>query len=105
MTFASGISVLGLLLDMGGAFLLWSYGLPPDVQRGGVGFLALEEIDPAEAEKAEKYERRGNLGFAFLFFGFLGQLAGTLLSGQQQTSLPPNTPPPTSPPAIAAPAR
>ena len=72
------LTSIGLLLDIVGIGLLWKFGLPPDVRRGGVGYLMLEESDPEEAAKAEKYDRYGRLGLGLLVLGFMLQFVGSV---------------------------
>lgn len=69
---------VGLCLDIVGALLLWRYGLPPDVRRGGVGALLIEQVDPEEAAKAERYDCFGACRAGLLIGGFALQLVGTV---------------------------
>lgn len=73
------ISVLGLCLDIIGVLLLWRFGLPPDVRRGGVGFLMLEQTDENEAKKAVAYDRLSHVALALIVAGFVLQAFGTAL--------------------------
>jgi len=53
---------LGLVLDIVGAILVWRYGLPPPIRRGGVSYLMLEQADEAMKEQAARYDRWPILG-------------------------------------------
>lgn len=69
------VSSIGLGLDIVGVLLLWRFGLPEAVSRGGFGYIILEGHDEAEKAKAERYDLWAHLGLALLIFGFLLQLA------------------------------
>lgn len=48
---------LGLFLDILGVILLFRFGLPQDVRRGGESFSRTEGVDQREAAKAKRYDR------------------------------------------------
>jgi hypothetical protein len=73
------LTSLGLLLDIFGVLLLWKFGLPPSIRRGGPQYLMLEGADEEEAAKAEKYDRYGQCGIGLLVLGFMLQLVGNVL--------------------------
>jgi hypothetical protein len=73
------ITVLGLVFDIVGVGLLWRFGLPPEVSRGGKSFLILEQTDENEKKKAEKYDCMSYVSLALIVVGFLLQAAGTKL--------------------------
>lgn len=75
----AAISSLGLLLDIGGVLLLWRFGLPEAVNRGGFGYAALVGEDPAEKAKAERYDYFARIGLILLIGGFALQLLGNWL--------------------------
>lgn len=79
MTIANCVNSLGLVLDIIGAFLLWKFGLPANISRGGHGRIIMETRDEAEAAKAEQYDRLGNWGMLLLGIGFLLQLVSNFL--------------------------
>ena len=72
------LSVIGLILDIARAFLLWRYGLPPSVSRGGVVHIIAEQSDEREARHARGYDRLSDVGIALLIAGFASQLVGAL---------------------------
>ena len=43
-------------------YLVWRYGLPPPIRRGGVSYLMLEQADEAMKEQAARYDRWPILG-------------------------------------------
>ena len=78
MPASTWFTLLGLILDILGALLLWRYGLPPDIRRGGVVHLIAEHTDDAEARKAARFDRLSHVGIALLALGFALQRMGTL---------------------------
>jgi hypothetical protein len=80
MSCASVVVASGLLLDIFGVLLLWKFGLPPSIRRGGPIYLTAEQSDPEEAAQAEKYDRYGKCGIGLLVLGFMLQLVGTVLA-------------------------
>ena len=73
------IGSLGLVLDIIGAVLLFRYGLPEDVSRGGASYELREEEDEAEKLKAKRYDSLGRLGLLLLIAGFMLQLVAIWL--------------------------
>lgn len=78
----TAIASVGLVLDIFGAVLLYKYGLPAPVNRGGVGYFLLEQVDELEAEKARKFERYSRAGLALLVAGFVLQLVSNFVPAQ-----------------------
>ena len=74
------INIIGLCFDITGAYLLFKYGLPNDLNKKGTIFLSLEQVDLKEIEKYKKYEFWSKIGLTFLILGFLFQLISTVLS-------------------------
>ncbi len=68
------VNSLGLIFDIIGAYLVWHYGLPPDVNRRGTRRLLLEGVDQAEIQKAKRFDFRSSVGFVCLIIGFALQL-------------------------------
>lgn len=73
------ISSLGLILDIIGALLIWKFGLPPSVSRGGIVTIRRVDTNTQEADKAKLYDKRSHLGVGLLSLGFLLQLIGLWL--------------------------
>ena len=71
---ASSINSLGLVLAIAGVVLLWRFGLPEAVNRGGFGYIMLEGTDEAEKAKAQLYDRWARVGLFSLVAGFGLQL-------------------------------
>ena len=61
---------LGLFLDIIGVILLFRFGLPQDVRRGGESFLLIEGVDQREAAKAKWYDRISYVALALIISGF-----------------------------------
>lgn len=72
------LNVIGLLFDICGVILLWRFGLPPSVDRGGTIFLAACNKDEEEETKAHNYDELSKLALLFLIVGFGLQIAGSL---------------------------
>jgi hypothetical protein len=79
MMTANGLNSIGLVFDIIGAVLLWYYGLPANISRGGVQGLALEQPDASEAAKADRYDYIGKGGLILLIIGFVFQLISNTL--------------------------
>lgn len=71
------ITVFGLVLDIIGVGLLWRFGLPPEVRRGGKIFMEFEQEDEAEAKKARIYDFVSHTAIALIVLGFVLQAIGT----------------------------
>lgn len=63
------LNSLGLAFDIIGVILLFKFGLPEEVRRGGTGFLVIND-DPQEAAKAGVYDRYSHVALAFIVIGF-----------------------------------
>lgn len=73
----SDISLIGLFLDIGGAILIWKFGLPEEVYRSGRVPAIYNPATPEETAKIKKYDRLSKLGVIALIFGFALQFVGT----------------------------
>ncbi|MDX2191510.1 MAG: hypothetical protein SFY32_16785 [Bacteroidota bacterium] len=69
--FSQIINSIGLFFDFIGAFLLFRYGLPPQIGKEGGIFLY-----PSNHKniKANFFDKMSNLGFILLMLGFTFQL-------------------------------
>ncbi len=76
---SSILNSLGLVLDMIGAILIATFGIPPKVDRKGEGSILLEQTDSDEIRKAKKYDFISGLGFALLIFGFFLQIVSNFM--------------------------
>jgi hypothetical protein len=68
----------GLALDVVGVSLIWRFGLPENVKRGGVSYYELEQNDSAEAAKAARYDRISAIALGLIIGGFVWQIVGIL---------------------------
>lgn len=73
----------GLVLGIFGAIMLWKFGLPPDVRRGGVGFLQLEQHDPEEEAKAKRYDLLANIAIWMIVASFVLQFLASIYAFTQ----------------------
>lgn len=64
----------GLVSGFIGVLILWRYGLPEAVTRGGFGYVMLEGEDRAEKAKAARYDDLARFGLLLIALGFLLQL-------------------------------
>ena len=71
------INTVGLALDIVGVVLLFRFGLPPDVRRGGTVSLILEQTDEDEARKAKRYDKFSYSALVMIVIGFLLQIVAT----------------------------
>ena len=71
-------AAIGLAMDIVGVLLLWRFGLPPNVSRGGTSYLILEQSDEAEARKAKVYDHVAHVAITLIVLGFILQLIATL---------------------------
>jgi len=78
-TLSDAINSLGLILDILGVLLLWRFGLPPRVNRGGASYLMLEGIDQDELKREARYDFRSRMGLLLVGLGFALQLVSNFL--------------------------
>lgn len=74
------LSAFGLVLDIIGVFLLWRFGLPPLIDRGGDEYLVSGVTNKEEAKRAKYYDRFSHIGIGLVILGFVFQLLGTLIT-------------------------
>ena len=72
------LNIGGLVLDIVGVIILFKFGLPADIRRGGITHLITEQIDQEEADEAARYDRWSLVGLITLIVGFLVQGAGSV---------------------------
>ena len=68
----------GLVLDVFGVILLWKFGLPESLNRGGVALLAGSDVNEEEKEKVEIYDHISRFALLLLVVGFGLQLIYSL---------------------------
>jgi hypothetical protein len=73
---AAIFNIGGLSLDIIGAVLIFSFGLPEAISRTGDSFLLLEGTDEAEVRKARRFDFWGRVGLCLLIGGFVAQGIG-----------------------------
>lgn len=73
------LTAIGLALDLGGALLLWKYGLPESLSRDGAIHLICKQRDEAEVAKARLYDRWATAALCLITTGFALQLLATFL--------------------------
>ena len=75
MSVSNIINSFGLGLDIVGVILIWRYGLPQSVSRGGVGHRVITQVNEAVKRKAINYDRLSKAGLGLVVAGFALQLA------------------------------
>lgn len=61
--------VIGIFLNMFGVLILFYYGMPFRVPKGGKGYLMLEQEYPAEKQIDANYQSKGYIGLVFVIAG------------------------------------
>jgi hypothetical protein len=79
MTTSNIVNSIGLVCDIVGVVLLWRYGLPEPISRGGAVHLILEQSDETEKAKARRYDSAARGGIILLVGGFVLQLVSNCL--------------------------
>jgi hypothetical protein len=64
-----------------GTALIFFFGVPRQIDTGGLSFIALEEEDEEEKKKITKYKFYGNMGLFLIALGFFCQIVYLLISG------------------------
>lgn len=77
---SSYLNIVGLCFDITGVIMLFKYGLPVDVDKGGYQYMVAEKQDEDEQKKWIKYEFRSKVGLTMLILGFAFQLGGSVLN-------------------------
>jgi hypothetical protein len=73
-------SVIGLVLNLIGVLLLFRYGMPYRVRKGGnIGRVIQQKDDGARTTEVE-YDNLGLLGLVAVSFGTIFQIIGALLA-------------------------
>jgi hypothetical protein len=77
------LTEVGLVADIAGVVLLYFFGLPAHISRGGHGSRAADQRDDVEAQQARLYDLLARLGLWLLIAGFALQLAGVAIGPRQ----------------------
>jgi hypothetical protein len=79
---AFALNLAGLSFGMAGTALIYFFGVPRQVDTGGVNVLSLsgdERYDPDEIARINRFKRLGNTGLGLVFLAFSLQLIALLL--------------------------
>jgi hypothetical protein len=71
-------NIIGLLLGMVGVITLFVFGMPFRIRRGGMSFLALNEVDQADLKQERQFDVLGWIGFVFVIAGTICRIVATL---------------------------
>jgi hypothetical protein len=77
--YARVLSVVGLAFNLVGVLILFRWGMPFRVARGGIGYIALERKDEAAAALDHIYLICGWAGLVLLILGTVLQILAALL--------------------------
>jgi len=70
MITANILNIIGLSFDIVGVLMLFKFGIPPMIERGGAIFLVAEENNEEEKKKAKIYDYCSYTALFFLVLGF-----------------------------------
>jgi len=72
--------IIGLILDLAGAIMLFNYGLPSNVESVEVGFIMEQESPRANEIRLnnQKIFKKAKIGLGLVVAGFAFQLVGVL---------------------------
>lgn len=79
------INRLGLILDFFGFLLLFFYGLPSNVNKGGRGGIVQASVDNAEVSKWKRYRVLSVIGCVLVSVGFILQILVTIPNSDNPT--------------------
>jgi hypothetical protein len=79
LTCGTWVNSAGLVLDIGGAYLLFRFGLPAEISRSGAVHLVAEQANAAEIALGKRYDRWGHTGLGLLIAGFVLQLLSNFI--------------------------
>lgn len=72
-------NVVGLLLVFVGVIILFRYGMPYRVRRGGASYVLREEVDKNGLQKEKTYDVLGWIGLILISAGTLAQIRASLM--------------------------
>jgi hypothetical protein len=70
------LSTIGLVASLAGVVLLFRYGMPYEIRRGGARYIQFEQIDPTQVGREARYGVLGWSGLVLIVIGTLFQIAG-----------------------------
>lgn len=73
------LNSVGLLLALAGVLLLFRYGMPYQVRRGGASYLVLEGVDQQQIKLERRYDRFAWLGLIFIVVATVCQIVANWL--------------------------
>ena len=71
-------NIVGLVCVMVGVLLLFRYGMPYRVRRGGASFLILNDTDKADLKQEKLYDALGLLGLVLVILGTVCQIVANI---------------------------
>ena len=68
------MDIIGLVLSLVGAIVIFFFGLSPMISESGATHLITEQADEGEIKRAKKYKVISRVGLILLIVGFLLEL-------------------------------
>jgi hypothetical protein len=66
--------LLGQVLEISGAYLIFHYGLPPFIERIPITRFDYSGLEPEKIKADEEYQKFNRIGFRLIMFGFIAGL-------------------------------
>lgn len=67
------LSLVGQILEIIGAAILFQYGVPPYTPKYGGAVITYSGVTPEQKGKTKRYSKMNKIGFGFILIGFLLQ--------------------------------
>lgn len=74
------VNIVGLCLDILGVIIIFIYGLPSDVSKDGYSTFTIENPDPIEVKKFNRYKLMSRIGLGLILLGFVVQVISNIIS-------------------------
>lgn len=68
------MDIIGLILGLVGAIMIFFFGLSPMISESGATHLITGQVDAGEIKRARKYRTASRVGLILLIVGFVFQL-------------------------------
>ena len=81
---AKALNVVGLVVSLLGVILLFLFGMPFRIAKGGYEFITTETANPKDIATEVLYSRLGWIGLALIIIGTVAQILATLWSPRRQ---------------------
>lgn len=72
------LSILGLLIDMVGIYILYKNGIPSPIEEAK-SYLIINDDPAKEMAISKRVRKNARIGLIFIFIGFFFQLVGSII--------------------------